>query len=162
MLRDLLNTKKFTKTCYLCATGFGIGTIPKTPTGSIASLFAIPIWWILVKLFSYKFYFCFLTIGIIIGTYFCNQTNKIIGIHDHKSIVLDEFLGMWITLIIVPTNNWYYIMFAFTLFRILDITKPWPISWCDRTIKGGFGIIFDDIVAGVISVFLIILFRHFT
>ncbi|URJ27957.1 phosphatidylglycerophosphatase A family protein [Candidatus Blochmannia vicinus (nom. nud.)] len=144
------------KIWYLFATGFGLGTIDYMPVGTVASLLAIPIWWMLMYLFPYQFYFLFLITGIGFGVFFCDQATKIIGIHDHKSIVWDEFIGMWTILTIIPTDSWLWIIIAFLLFRILDITKPWPISWCDHTIKGGFGIIIDDILASVISVGIIL------
>ncbi|WHL24877.1 MAG: phosphatidylglycerophosphatase A [Candidatus Blochmannia vicinus] len=147
---------KLSRVSYLLATGFGLGTINYIPVGTVASLLAIPIWWILIYLFSYQFYFLFLITGIGFGIFFCDQATKIIGIHDHKSIVWDEFIGMWTILTIIPTDNWLWIIIAFILFRILDIIKPWPISWCDHTIKGGLGIIIDDILASVISVGIIL------
>ncbi|WP_181950841.1 phosphatidylglycerophosphatase A [Blochmannia endosymbiont of Camponotus nipponensis] len=156
----MLNNLKLSNICYFFATGFGLGTISWLPVGTVASLLAIPIWWVLMYLFSYDFYCLFLMIGIGVGIYFCDKTNKIIGIHDHKSIVWDEFVGMWITLIIVPIHSWLLIIVAFFLFRILDIIKPWPISWCDRRIRNGFGIIIDDILASIVSIYIILLLSN--
>lgn len=73
------------------------------------------------------------------------------GVHDHGSIVWDEFIGMWITLMALPTNDWQWVTAGFVIFRILDMWKPWPIRWFDRNVHGGMGIMIDDIVAGVIS-----------
>lgn len=148
---------KLLKLWYFLATGFGIGIqFNYIPVGTVASLVAIPIWWILVYYFSYKVYFLFLIFGIIFGIYFCEKINNILGVHDHKSIVWDEFIGMWITLIIVPIYQWLWIVIAFVLFRMLDIIKPWPISWCDRVITGGLGVIVDDALAGIISMCIIL------
>lgn len=154
------NNLKLSKIWCLFATGFGIGTISCLPVGTVASLLAIPIWWVLKYLFPLQLYFLFLIVGIGVGIYFCDHATKIIGVHDSKSIVWDEFIGMWITLIIVPINSWLWTVIAFSLFRIFDIIKPWPISWCDCKIKGGFGIIIDDILASVISIFIILLLMH--
>lgn len=153
---NVVKNVKLSKICYFCAIGFGLGRMhKKTPTGTIASFLAIPIWWVLVYFFSYLFYFVFIIIGMGLGIYFCDCANKIIGSHDHKSIVWDEFVGMWITLIIIPMYSWIWVVVAFSLFRLLDIIKPYPISWCDQKINGGFGIMIDDICAGVMSVCII-------
>lgn len=160
MFLNMINDLKLSKIWCLFATGFGLGTISWLPVGTVASLLAIPIWWILNYLFPFQFYCLFLIIGTGMGTYFCDHTTKIIGVHDPKSIVWDEFVGMWMTLVIVPIHSWLWTIIAFLLFRIFDIVKPWPISWCDREIKGGFGIIIDDILASIISVCIILLLMH--
>jgi phosphatidylglycerophosphatase A len=69
-------------------------------------------------------------------------------VHDHGGIVFDEFVGFWITMFMVP-NGWPWILAGFAAFRLFDIWKPWPIRWVDRHVEGGFGIMFDDVVAGV-------------
>lgn len=117
-------------------------------------------WWGLVYFLSYWFYLIFIIISLSIGIYFCDQANKLIGVHDHKSIVWDEFVGMWITLIVVPIYSGFWIVVAFLLFRILDIMKPYPISWCDRKINGGFGIVIDDVCAGIISINIILFLMY--
>ena len=70
-----------------------------------------------------------------------------LGVHDHGGIVWDEFAGYFITMIAAPPG-WIWIVVGFVLFRLFDIFKPWPASWADRSIKGGFGIMLDDIFAG--------------
>lgn len=152
---------KLSKICYFFAIGFGLGRIYWVPTGTIASLLAIPIWWGLIYFFSYQIYFIFIVTGIGVGIYFCDCANRIIGMHDHKSIVWDELIGMWITLIVVPIYSWFWVTIAFLLFRVLDITKPYPISWCDRKINGGFGVMVDDICAGIMSVCIILFLMNF-
>lgn len=149
----MINDKqKLFKLWYFLATGFGLGKISnRVPVGTVASIAAIPIWWMLIYFFSYKVYCIFIIFGIIIGIYCCGKVNNVIGVHDHKSIVWDEYLGMWITLIAVPVYHWLWIIIAFILFRMFDIIKPWPISWLDRVVKGGIGIMIDDILAGFIS-----------
>lgn len=161
---NMIIQKKIFKLWYFLAIGFGIGTISNRffPVGTVASLAAIPVWWVILYFYSYKEYLIFLIFGIMISIYCCDKTAKIIGVHDHRSIVLDECIGMWITLTIVPAHSWLWIFLSFLLFRIFDIVKPWPISWCDRIIKGGFGIVIDDICASVFSVFiLLVLMRIF-
>ena len=99
-------------------------------------------------------------LGICIGVYLCHQTAKDMGVHDHGSIVWDEFIGMWITLMALPTNDWQWVTAGFVIFRILDMWKPWPIRWFDRNVHGGMGIMIDDIVAGVISAGILYFIGH--
>ncbi|CAD83308.1 phosphatidylglycerophosphatase A [Candidatus Blochmanniella floridana] len=153
----MINSLSLFKLWYFLATGFGIGKkFSFIPVGTVASLVAIPIWWGLVYFLSYQIYFIFLIFSIVIGIYLCEKINSYIGMHDHQSIVWDEFVGMWVTLTVIPECSWFWIVVAFLLFRILDIVKPWPISWCDKSIAGGFGIIMDDILAGVVSIYVIL------
>ncbi|XNM89719.1 phosphatidylglycerophosphatase A [Escherichia coli] len=95
-----------------------------------------------------------------IGVYLCHQTAKDMGVHDHGSIVWDEFIGMWITLMALPTNDWQWVAAGFVIFRILDMWKPWPIRWFDRNVHGGMGIMIDDIIAGVISAGILYFIGH--
>lgn len=152
------NIRGLSKLWYFLATGCGVGTISNNfiPVGTVSSIVAIPIWWIILNIFSYRIYLIFLIFIIIIGVYCCHKATKIIGVHDHKSIVLDECIGMWITLIVVPTYSMFWICCAVLLFRILDIIKPWPISWIDNTIQGGFGIVMDDVLAASLTVCLLL------
>ncbi|VFS80805.1 phosphatidylglycerophosphatase A [Salmonella enterica subsp. enterica] len=79
---------------------------------------------------------------------FAIRRRKIWAYTDHGSIVWDEFIGMWITLMALPTTDWQWVAAGFVIFRILDMWKPWPIRWFDRNVHGGMGIMIDDIVAG--------------
>ena len=66
---------------------------------------------------------------------------------DPGCIVWDEFVGLWITLFLLPAG-WYWIFIGFGLFRLFDIVKPWPVSWADKSLTGGMGIMVDDVLAG--------------
>ncbi|MFB6434812.1 MAG: phosphatidylglycerophosphatase A [Candidatus Malihini olakiniferum] len=135
--------------CHLLATGFGSGLSPRMP-GTIGSLAAIPVWCFLSFL-PWQLYSLMIMLSIFIGLYLCHQTAKDIGVHDHSSIVWDEFVGMWITLMAIEDQQWKCVLASFLAFRVLDIFKPWPIYWFDRTVHGGMGIMLDDVVAGLIS-----------
>lgn len=108
----------------------------------------------------WQLYSLVVMLGICIGVYLCHQTAKDMGVHDHGSIVWDEFIGMWITLMALPTNDWQWVTAGFVIFRILDMWKPWPIRWFDRNVHGGMGIMIDDIVAGVISAVILYFIGH--
>ena len=77
---------------------------------------------------------------------------------DPSEIVIDEVTGMWLTLLVVPPNVFYYAI-GFVFFRIADIWKPWPVSWADRAIKGGVGIMLDDVFAGVYAALALLVVR---
>ncbi|PIJ52279.1 phosphatidylglycerophosphatase A [Erwinia sp. OAMSP11] len=138
---------------HLLATGFGSGLSPWLP-GTMGSLAAIP-FWCLLRLLPLELYSLLLLLGISIGVYLCHRTARDMGVHDHGSIVWDEFIGMWITLLAIPAFDWHWVLAGFVIFRILDMWKPWPIRWFDRNVQGGMGIMVDDIVAGIISAMLL-------
>ncbi|AKC60400.1 phosphatidylglycerophosphatase A [Blochmannia endosymbiont of Camponotus (Colobopsis) obliquus] len=144
---------KLTNPYHLIATGFGIGMVPYMP-GTLASLIAIVVWFF-VSFLPYQLCFILFLLALILGLCSCHQTVKDIGIHDHRSIVWDEYIGMWCALIGVSINDWYCLIFSFLLFRVIDICKPWPIGWLDRVVKGGMGILIDDIVAGFFTSFIL-------
>ncbi|AKZ66128.1 phosphatidylglycerophosphatase A [Candidatus Palibaumannia cicadellinicola] len=148
------NRLKLFNPLHLLATGFGSGMFYWMP-GTAGSLVAIPLWWILISLFHWSCNVLILIFSIILGIYVCHKTACHIGVHDHSCIVLDELVGMWITLIMLPNNNIIWIIIGFILFRYLDICKPGPIIWCHRKIKGGIGIIIDDVIAGIIAAIII-------
>ena len=92
--------------------------------------------------------FCFAT--FLIGIYLCGQTAKDVGMHDHSAIVWDEFVGLFITFAFVPVSL-ISLAIGFVLFRVFDILKPWPISLLDKHVHGGFGIMLDDVIAGLFA-----------
>ncbi|UDG81747.1 Phosphatidylglycerophosphatase A [Candidatus Profftia lariciata] len=138
---------------HLLATGFGSGLSSVMP-GTIGSLVSIPFWLLLIHL-PWQFYWLNVILSISIGCYACQYTAKDIQIHDHASIVWDEFIGMYIALSMLPINCWQWILGGFLIFRFLDIWKPWPIRWFDRNLYGGIGIILDDVIAGIFSAIII-------
>ena len=86
----------------------------------------------------------------LVGIFLCGKTAKDLNVHDHGGIVWDEFVGFWITMFMAPAGlTW--VVIGFVLFRFFDIIKPWPISWIDKKVSGGLGIMLDDIVAGVMA-----------
>ena len=81
------------------------------------------------------------------------------GIHDHGSIVWDEFVGVWICLLFVPEINWHWGFIAFAVFRFFDILKPYPIKFFDKKLESGFGIMIDDVLAAIYAVIVIVALR---
>ena len=109
---------------------------------------AIPPWLLLSELELLP-YIAVLIAGFLIGIYLCDFSSKALGVHDHGGIVWDEFIGFWITMIAVPAVNWQWVLAGFVLFRFFDIVKPWPVKLADKRIGGGFGIMIDDVLAGI-------------
>ncbi|SJN55135.1 Phosphatidylglycerophosphatase A [Vibrio ruber DSM 16370] len=139
---------------HLLATGFGSGLSPVIP-GTMGTLAAIPFYLLLAQL-PFWAYLGVTLIAALAGIKICQQTSDDMQVHDHGSIVWDEFVGFWITMLIVPymvqgSGEWSWIIIGFVLFRFFDMVKPWPIRWLDQHVTGGFGIMSDDVLAGVIS-----------
>jgi len=133
---------------HFLALGFGSGLAPKAP-GTFGTLAAIPVFLLLSLLSPWPYFFAVLLMSIA-GIYICGKTATDVGVHDHGAIVWDEFVGFFITMFMVPLSITTIIV-GFTLFRLFDIFKPWPISIADKKLHGGFGIMFDDVLAGIFS-----------
>jgi len=133
------------------ALGFGSGLAPKAP-GTFGTLVAIPLYLFLAML-APLYYLIAIIVMSIAGIYICGKAAKDVGVHDHPAIVWDEFVGYFITMFMVPVS-WQSVLVGFLLFRLFDILKPWPISYIDRKMSGGAGIMFDDILAGLFSLFI--------
>ncbi len=127
--------------------GFGSGLSPWAP-GTMGTIAAIPPY-ILLSQLELVAYIVIVIAGFLIGIYLCDFSSQALGVHDHGGIVWDEFIGLWITMIAVPELNWQWILTGFVLFRIFDIVKPWPVKLADKRIAGGFGIMIDDVLAGL-------------
>lgn len=130
------------------AFGFGSGLVPKAP-GTAGTVMAIPLYLLFAQLPLFE-YAILLVVTFLIGVYLCHKTAKDLDVHDHPGIVWDEFVGYWITMLAAPVG-WYWIVVGFVLFRIFDVLKPWPISWLDKHVHGGFGIMIDDVLAGFMA-----------
>lgn len=135
----------FQSPVHLVAFGFGSGLAPFAP-GTFGTLAAIPFYWIL-SLFPVWFYLVLVLVAAIAGIWVCGESAKRLGVHDHSGIVWDEFVGFWITMIAAPSGL-IWLVAGFVIFRIFDIWKPWPIYIVDDKVKGGFGIMLDDMIAG--------------
>lgn len=130
------------------AFGFGSGLAPFAP-GTFGSLAAIP-WYLLMVQLPWAVYLLLTVLAFFLGIYLCDRASHHLGVHDHGGIVWDEFVGLWITLFLVP-NEWPWLLAGFLLFRFFDIVKPFPIKWLDKKVKGGFGIMIDDVIAGLFA-----------
>ncbi len=131
----------------LIATWGGCGFLPKMP-GTWGSLAALPFAWGLHSLGGWPLLggAALLTFGV--GIWASGVAARTQGLDDPSEVVIDEVAGQWLTLAVVPPDLLFYVL-GFILFRIADILKPWPVSWADRNLKGGLGIMLDDVLAAV-------------
>jgi len=131
----------------LMATGFGIGLIPKAP-GTWGSLFAVLVGW---EIFN-SFGALGLAVGSLgafgVGVRVSGDCIRKYESQDPKQVVIDEIAGQWLVLLVAGHEITHYVL-AFVLFRVFDIFKPWPVSWADREIKGGLGVMVDDVLAAI-------------
>ncbi|MBA6335707.1 MULTISPECIES: phosphatidylglycerophosphatase A [unclassified Colwellia] len=137
---------RITNPIHFLALGFGSGLLPKAP-GTYGTLAAIPLYLLLAPT-SVSTYLAIVIIMSIAGIYICGKAAEDAGVPDHGAIVWDEIVGFLITMFLVPLT-WQSIVVGFILFRIFDIFKPWPISYVDKNLHGGLGIMVDDILAGL-------------
>lgn len=137
----------------LIAFGFGSGLAPKAP-GTFGTLAAVPFWFLLAPL-PLPLYALATAILFAIGVWASDVTCRRLGVHDHGGIVIDEFAGFYVTLLPVAASlvaaSWLSLLAAFLLFRVFDVLKPWPIRVLDRRVHGGFGVMLDDLVAGLFA-----------
>lgn len=133
---------------HFLALGFGSGLAPKAP-GTFGTLAALPLYFIMMNL-SLPVFIAITLIITVVGFWICDIAAKDMQVHDHGAIVWDEVAGMLITMIAAPVGL-LPLFVGFALFRFFDIIKPWPIKLLDRHVKGGFGIMIDDVLAGVFS-----------
>jgi len=141
--------KLFTHPIHLLAFGLGSG-LPNRAPGTFGTVAAMLLYYLIAPFLSLPVYVAACLITTVFACYAAHVTARDLGVHDHKGIVIDEWVGYWITMIAVPIN-WYYPLIGFLLFRLFDIWKPWPIGWLDKNIPGGIGIVVDDIAAGIFA-----------
>ncbi|WP_111640966.1 phosphatidylglycerophosphatase A family protein [Marinimicrobium alkaliphilum] len=137
---------------HFFAFGFGSGLAPKAP-GTFGTLAAIPIFWLIQDL-TPALYLIWLGVTFALGVYWCDRSSKALGVHDHGGIVWDEMVGYWLTMFLAPAGL-LWMLIGFVLFRFFDIVKPWPIGWLDKRVGGGFGIMIDDVLAGIYALIVL-------
>ena len=139
------------------ATGFGAGYLPKAP-GTWGSLLALPLHFFLRQL-APNHYALALTGIFFLAVITAGQAEKILDRKDPGVVVIDEVIGMLITLIAAPNNPLIWLL-GFALFRFFDIFKPYPIRIIDQRINGGMGIVLDDVLAGIYSLIVLQVFCY--
>jgi phosphatidylglycerophosphatase A len=144
---------------HLLALGFGTGLAPVAPGtfGSVVGLaFALGLaplglgWRLAAAL-----------LAVLAGIWICGESARRLGVHDHPAIVWDEVAGMMIAMLAAPAA-WWGAPLAFALFRLFDIAKPWPIREIDHGMRGGAGIILDDVLAGIFAALVLMVVGYLT
>lgn len=139
------------------AMGLGSGLSPKAP-GTAGTLMTVPLVYFLQQ--QTLLVYVLVTLFVLLtGSWICGYAAKKLQVHDHSGIVYDEVAGFLITMFMVP-ESWTLMLVGFLLFRFFDAVKPWPISWFDKNVDGGFGIMFDDVVAGIVSLLCLMLLQY--
>jgi phosphatidylglycerophosphatase A len=129
------------------ASGFGSGLFPRAP-GTAGSLVALIPWWFALRELPLAWYVAMLVLAFALGVWACDVAGKRLGVDDHRALVWDEFVGQWIALCAAPPG-WQWLIAGFVLFRLFDVWKPWPVRIADRRVHGGFGVMLDDVLAGI-------------
>ena len=134
---------------HLIALGLGTGLSPKAP-GTVGTLVGLPLFYLL-SLMPESSHMMILALLFVVGIPICTQAGNALGLADHGSIVWDEIVAMMLVLEFTPYSPWWWGL-AFALFRLFDIWKPIPIRQCDAKLKGGFGVMFDDLLAAIYAI----------
>ncbi len=130
---------------FLATAGF-VGLMPKAP-GTFGTIVALPLAFLLAKV-GPGFYLLATLFFIVFSIWISELYERAIGTHDSKQIVIDEVAGFLVAFAWLPVSPMSFAA-AFILFRFFDIFKPWPISVLDRRVKGGLGVVVDDVGAGL-------------
>jgi phosphatidylglycerophosphatase A len=134
---------------HLLALGFGSGLSPRAP-GTVGTLLAVPLI-MFIGSFGWNALAIAAALMGVSGVYICGNSAKKMGLHDHPGIVWDEFTGFAIAMLGAPLISWQWLVIGFALFRFFDIVKPWPIREADHSLRGGLGIMLDDMIAGLFA-----------
>ena len=140
------------------ATVFGVGKLPWAP-GTWGSLVALPLAWLITDWGGSWALLGAIVLVFYFGVWAADRTAKKAGTADPGSVVIDEVAGQWLALLLIAPN-WIGYAVGFALFRLFDIVKPWPVSWADRKIKGGLGIMLDDLLAGSYVLILALIYGY--
>ena len=141
-----LNKRVWQNPSYFLAFGFGSGLLPVAP-GTWGTIAAIPLYYLLLGC-DWSVYLALVILAFAVGVVICEQVSKELGVHDYKGIVWDEVVGYLLTMFMAP-QGWKWVVSGFLLFRLFDIWKPQPIGYIDKKIRGGLGVMLDDVLAGI-------------
>jgi phosphatidylglycerophosphatase A len=143
---------------HFLALGFGAGLATRAP-GTWGTLVALPFYLLANALGGASAVLLLAVIFFVVGVWAAALTGRALGVADHGGIVIDEIAAFLLVLALTPPG-WPWVSMAFLLFRLFDIAKPWPIYIADKHIKGGFGVMFDDILAAAYAVAGVLLLRQ--
>ncbi|MGQ0750884.1 MAG: phosphatidylglycerophosphatase A family protein [Betaproteobacteria bacterium] len=142
---------------HLVAFGLGVGLVPGAP-GTAGTLLAFPLYWALAPRIGPHAFLAVIAVLFLIGMWASEHTGRALGRADHGGIVCDEVVAFLLVLFFTPAHPLWQAG-AFLLFRVFDILKPPPIRYFDRTIGGGFGVMFDDLLAAFYALIVLAIAR---
>jgi phosphatidylglycerophosphatase A len=151
----------FSHPAHAVALGFGAGLAPVAP-GTVGTLLGWPIFWAITWLdpaYRDAWLLCIALVLFCVGIWACARTGRDLGIPDHSGMVWDEVVAFLLILTLIPPG-WAWQVGAFFLFRVFDVLKPPPIRQVDRTWKGGFGVMADDIIAAFYTLLVIAIVKR--
>jgi phosphatidylglycerophosphatase A len=143
---------------HIVSLGFGSGLSPIAP-GTVGTLFAWLSFVVFNPYLTVAEWAVLIAVGFVAGCWLCGFTARKMGMSDPSPVVWDEIVAFWLVLLLVTPATFTGQLWAFIVFRFFDMVKPPPIRWFDRNLKGGFGIMFDDIAAAFFSLLVIALWR---
>jgi len=133
----------------LLVCGLGSGFSPRAP-GTAGSLAAVALWWYALAPLTLVQQLVVIVLVTALGTWLVGRVQRRYGVTDPSAIVVDEFAGQWLALLALPGDLWTALA-AFGLFRLFDIWKPWPVGMLERRVGGAFGVMVDDLAAGLMA-----------
>ena len=148
----------FAHPAHVVAFGFGAGLAPRAP-GTAGTLAAWPLGWIIGGVMPPALLAGLSVVFFAVGTWACAVTGRRLGVADHPAMVVDEMAAFLLVLAIVP-RDFAWQAAAFVLFRAFDIVKPAPIGWLERRFQGGFGVMFDDLLAAGYTLLVLALIKR--
>ena len=147
----------------IISTGLGSGFFPGAP-GTFAGFIALLIWYGLYLSLSPHILvvttLLLIVVTTVVGVWTSNVMEKYWG-EDPRAVVIDEYVGTWIPLLVAPSNGhtlWMAIL-GFAMFRVIDIFKPLGCRWIDQNVKGGWGVMLDDVLAGVYALLIVLMVK---
>ena len=143
---------------HFISLGFGSGLSPWAP-GTMGTLLAWALYPLIRTPLSEFVFLALLASFFLAGVLAAERTGRALGVPDHGGIVWDEMVAIWLVLLFTPAGLLWQVV-AVVLFRFFDIAKPPPVRWADRSFKGGFGVMFDDIVAAGYTLLVLAVLVH--
>jgi len=137
----------------LVVCGFGSGFLPKAP-GTFGSAVAVALWWWSLTALDPIGQLVVIILVAALGTWLTARVQARYDVSDPGAIVIDEFAGQWLVLLAAPAELWVAVA-GFALFRLFDIWKPWPVGYLERNVGGAFGVMVDDLAAGVMGLIVL-------
>ena len=142
---------------HFLALGAGSGLMPKGP-GTAGTVVGVLLYWVLADL-DKAVYLGIVAALFVVGVPLCGRAAEALGAHDHPAIVWDEIVGYLLTMAFIGPSARGCVI-AFIAFRVFDIFKPWPIRVLDRRVKGGIGIMLDDLLAAIFAGLTLVLIEY--